>query len=158
MQFQCSYALLIRAAGALGLSGIDPAARRTGPSEARHAFSDIAEAYPAGTTTLKYSLEVHLGMKLANDYDRPAESAPDDRQVALDSWIDPDPHSLRGTITFLIQHRELLRDEEISRLERESQSLTARAKDLDRRKLKEELECFQDVLAMHKRLIENGGS
>ena len=80
------------------------------------------------------------------------------KQTSLESFFDFGAEELGQTVRILIEHRELLRDEELDRLKRESSELAKRIRDLDQRKLKEELECFRDVLALHKRLIKNGGS
>jgi|GEM_PF-6645051 len=81
-----------------------------------------------------------------------------DRQSSLDDYFNLTPAELHETIEFLIQHRQLLRDEEIERLHAEARTLRSRVEELDRRALVEELECFKDVLALHRRLAENGNA
>lgn len=61
---------------------------------------------------------------------------------------------LREMISYLIGHREMMRDVEIKKLESEAQSLLDKLKETNLRKLVEEIECFKDVLSLHKRLIE----
>ena len=60
---------------------------------------------------------------------------------------------LRDTIAFLIQRRELLRDCEIEQLEAESEALIEKLADTKRCILLAELECFREVLSLHKRLL-----
>ncbi len=62
---------------------------------------------------------------------------------------------LRDVISYLIRNREQLHDEEIERLERESEELIKKLNDTKRLKLLEEIKCFKDVLALHKRLFQN---
>ena len=61
---------------------------------------------------------------------------------------------LRDTIEYLIRHREMMRDVEIKKLESEAQRLLDKLKETNLKKLVEEIECFKDVLSLHKRLIE----
>jgi hypothetical protein len=61
---------------------------------------------------------------------------------------------LRDTIVYLILHREQVKDQQICRLEMESQRLTDKLNDIDRKKLSVELECFKEILALQKRLIK----
>lgn len=62
---------------------------------------------------------------------------------------------LRQTIAYLIRHREMLRDVELQQLETEAKKLIGMLKDTDLKKLLVELECFKDILALQKRLLEN---
>ncbi len=62
---------------------------------------------------------------------------------------------LRETIAYLIQHREMIRDVELERLEGESQKLIEKMEDINRQKLLEEIKCFKDILVLQKRLIQN---
>ncbi len=62
---------------------------------------------------------------------------------------------LRETIAYLIQHREMIRDVELDRLEIESQKLIEKLEEINRQKLLEEIKCFKDILALQKRLIQN---
>jgi hypothetical protein len=55
-------------------------------------------------------------------------------------------------ISQLILHREQMRDQQITRLDVESQRLTDKLNEIDRRKLLAELECFKETLALQKRL------
>ena len=61
---------------------------------------------------------------------------------------------LRETIAYLIHHRELLRDAELETLKAETENLIDKLKDTKRNELLEEIECFKDILALHKRLLE----
>ena len=61
---------------------------------------------------------------------------------------------LRTAIEFLIRRRELLRDCEIELLEHESIHLEDALRSKRQQILLEELECFKEVLAIHKRLLE----
>lgn len=63
---------------------------------------------------------------------------------------------LRETISYLIQHRELIRDVELQKLEEESRKLIERLHGISREKLIEEIKCFKDILALQRRLLENG--
>ena len=65
---------------------------------------------------------------------------------------------LKETIAYLIEHREMIRDRELERLEQESKKLITKLKQLDQQKLVEEIECFKDILALQKRLIQNNGN
>ena len=60
---------------------------------------------------------------------------------------------LRDIISFFIHHREMIRDSEIEVLEAETEGLIKKLADTKRKILLEELECFKDVLALHKRLL-----
>ena len=62
---------------------------------------------------------------------------------------------LRDTISFLIHHREMIRDVELEVLEGETSKLLDRLTELKRQILVEELTCFKDVLAFHKQLIRD---
>ena len=61
---------------------------------------------------------------------------------------------LREMISFFIHHREMIRDCEIEVLEDETQKLIEKLADTKRKILLEELQCFKDVLALHKRLLK----
>ena len=61
---------------------------------------------------------------------------------------------LREIISYLIHHRELMRDVELERLEAEAQKLTEKLRDNDRNQLLEEISCFKDILALQKKLIQ----
>ena len=63
---------------------------------------------------------------------------------------------IREIIGYLIQHRELIRDAQIQELEDESEKLLEKLKSVKRKKLLEEIECFKEVLALQKNLVERG--
>ncbi|MDA2933473.1 hypothetical protein MYX82_03930 [Acidobacteria bacterium AH-259-D05] len=63
-------------------------------------------------------------------------------------------NELKETIDYLIQHREMIRDVELDRLEEESEKLIEKLHDIDRQKLLEEIKCFKDILALQKRLLQ----
>lgn len=61
---------------------------------------------------------------------------------------------LRQAIEYLIRERERLRDEELALLEREAGRLAQALQGVDQAKLLKELECFRDVVALHRRMLE----
>ncbi len=61
---------------------------------------------------------------------------------------------LKDVISFLIDHRGQIRDCEIEKLEHETQELIKKLADNKRQILMEELSCFKDTLALHKRLLK----
>ncbi len=63
---------------------------------------------------------------------------------------------IRESIDFLVQHRLLIRDAELGRLESEAKELILKLQIVDKKKLVEELQCFKDILALQKSAIENG--
>ena len=65
---------------------------------------------------------------------------------------------IRNAITFLIHRRELLRDCEIEVLEHHCDKLIEQIASTKRKMLLEELNCFKEVLQLHKRLVENDQS
>lgn len=65
---------------------------------------------------------------------------------------------LHDTIDYLIRHRAMLRDVELKRLRSETAKLVETLRTLERDKLAEELKCFRDILALQRRLIEEGGN
>lgn len=69
-----------------------------------------------------------------------------------------DEAEMREAISILIHRRELLRDCEIELLEDECSKLLDRIADAKQRILLEELNCFKQVLRLHKRLIERDQS
>ncbi len=69
-----------------------------------------------------------------------------------------DEAELREAISHLIRHRELLRDCEIEMLEDQCEKLMERITKAKQRILLEELECFKEVLRLHKRLMEHDQS
>ena len=64
---------------------------------------------------------------------------------------------LRDAISFLIHRRELLRDSEIEVLEAQSQLLGEKLAESRNRILIEELDCFREILRLHKRLVSENG-
>ncbi len=64
---------------------------------------------------------------------------------------------LRETIAYLIHHRQLLKDAEIEKLEAEAANLVKKLRETKVKILLEELECFKEVLALHKRLLQKNG-
>jgi hypothetical protein len=61
---------------------------------------------------------------------------------------------LRQTIKHLIEYRELLRDEEIERLFKESSRLLERLQRYTDGRILEEIECFRDIVALQRKLID----
>ena len=68
------------------------------------------------------------------------------------------PVDLKNAIAFLIHRRELLRDCEIEVLEHHCNKLIDQIADTKHKILLEELECFREVLRLHKRLLTNDKS
>ena len=69
-----------------------------------------------------------------------------------------DETELREAIAHLIRRRELLRDCEIEMLEDQCEKLMERITKAKQRILLEELECFKEVLRLHKRLLKHDQS
>lgn len=67
-------------------------------------------------------------------------------------------HELKEIIAYLIRQRELLHEADITSLETEAQRLIERLNAVGLEKLLSELECFKDVLALQKRLLEKDGA
>jgi len=64
-------------------------------------------------------------------------------------------YELRDIINYLIEHRELIRDEELEKLEHRAHRVMDKIKLAKKRKeLLAELQCFRDVLTLHKKMIE----
>ena len=63
-------------------------------------------------------------------------------------------NELRETIAYLIHHRQLLRDVELEQLQAEAENWVEKLKETKVQILLEELECFKEVLALHKRLLQ----
>lgn len=61
---------------------------------------------------------------------------------------------LEETISYLIQHREMLRDVELERLEAESEKLLRKLREIDTEIILEEIQCFKEILSLQKKLIE----
>ena len=68
-------------------------------------------------------------------------------------WHRPE-NEISDLVSYLIHYRELLRDEEIEQLSQESKNLLEKLESVNQAKLKEELACFRDVLALHQKRIE----
>jgi len=66
----------------------------------------------------------------------------------------PTHSELKATIEYLIRHREMIRDTELKQLEAETKRLVDAIRQADFKKLVAELECFKDVLALQRRLLE----
>ncbi|HEV8130296.1 MAG TPA: hypothetical protein VGQ81_03530 [Acidobacteriota bacterium] len=64
---------------------------------------------------------------------------------------------LRESIDFLIRHREMMRDVELSRLEAEAHALLDKFNQVKQHKLLEEISCFKDVLSLQKQLLRKNG-
>ncbi|MDA2935272.1 hypothetical protein MYX82_13165, partial [Acidobacteria bacterium AH-259-D05] len=71
---------------------------------------------------------------------------------AMDEFLDlcMTNNQLKETIAYLIERREQLRDEQLEKLEAESQKLIEKLQDINRLKLLEEIQCFKDILALQK--------
>lgn len=61
---------------------------------------------------------------------------------------------VKTAIAYLIEHRKHVRDLQLGKLENETIRLVQRLKDIDMEKILEELECFKDVLVLHRNLIQ----
>lgn len=61
---------------------------------------------------------------------------------------------IRDIISFLIMRRELIRDDALERLEKDTRALVSRLEELNGEALLEELECFKDILELHRLSIE----
>ena len=62
---------------------------------------------------------------------------------------------LHSVITFLMHRRELLRDCSLEELEHQRQLLREKLADIERKIAQEELECFHDILKLHRQLREH---
>lgn len=79
------------------------------------------------------------------------------KQTDLYSLIEKQSASeeaLRETISFLIHHRELMRDLEIEELVSNVEELEDRIADQKRNIMIEELRCFKEVMELHRRLLK----
>ena len=84
-------------------------------------------------------------------FDPDTEETPDEFLVRnMSSQAD-----LRNAVAALIRRRELLRDCEIELLEHHCDKLIEQIADTKQKILLEELDCFKEVIRLHKRLIEN---
>ena len=61
---------------------------------------------------------------------------------------------LRDIIAYLIHHRELNRDMELEKLEAEADMLIEKLRDNQLARLMESIASFREILALHKKLIE----
>ncbi|MBI4454774.1 MAG: hypothetical protein HY644_02625 [Acidobacteria bacterium] len=64
---------------------------------------------------------------------------------------------LKASIEFVIQHREQMKDAELSRLEAEAQTLLDKFNKVKQHKLLEEIRCFKDILGLQKQLLRKNG-
>ena len=64
-------------------------------------------------------------------------------------------NDLRDVIAGLMERREQERDTELEQLDQHATGLLRDLHDLDRQRLVEELKCFKDVLALHRRLRDH---
>jgi len=62
---------------------------------------------------------------------------------------------LHEVISFLINRRELLRDCALEELEHERALLREKLAEIERKMAQEELECFHDILKLHRQLPED---
>ena len=62
---------------------------------------------------------------------------------------------LRDIIEYLIQHRELLRDAELEKLENDARTLMEKLEKSRRAALLEEISCFKEILQLHREMIED---
>ncbi len=60
---------------------------------------------------------------------------------------------LREAVSYLIAHREALRDAELQRLTTEARTLLSRLSELRQEALLEEIRCFKDVLLLHRKAL-----
>jgi len=60
---------------------------------------------------------------------------------------------LKEAILYLIHRREMLRDAEIEVLEARVEELIKKVSETKKEMLLEELDCFREVIALHKRLL-----
>ena len=112
---------------------------------------------PSGSTAYKLlkqspgdqSRVITIGQKKLTEY----RSDTVDRE-AIDDLLTTTSADLRDAIRLLIERRERMRDQELTRLNEESGQLLDKIDTIDRAKLIEELRCFRDVLALHRELDE----
>ena len=89
--------------------------------------------------------------------DKSADTDPDKEQTT-DEYLARYVHNeaeLKNAIAFLIHRRELLRDCEIEVLEHHCQKLIDQIARTKHCIMLEELECFKEVIALHKRLVNH---
>jgi hypothetical protein len=85
----------------------------------------------------------------ANDFSNPDN---DDATRELLHWSRTGTE-LREAVTYLIRHREALRDNELQRLTTETRTLLSRLSELRQEALLEEIRCFKDVLLLHRKAL-----
>ncbi len=79
-------------------------------------------------------------------------------EKALEEFLETVEGELQDTINYLILHRQLIKEDELEKLQAESEELLAKLRQTDQRKLLAELKCFRDVLALQKRLVQENGA
>lgn len=79
----------------------------------------------------------------------------DDRETIDDlvSRCGASEPELREIIAYLIRHRELIRDAELFRLEKEAERIIEALRDNEREQTIETVQCFKEILALQQRLI-----
>ncbi len=82
-------------------------------------------------------------------------STPPVRDKILNCLLADTTNDLRDVIAGLMERREEERDTELERLDQHATRLLRDLHDLDRQRLVEELKCFKDVLALHRRLRDH---
>ncbi len=75
----------------------------------------------------------------------------------LRELLDGTALELRDVIAVLIERREAVRDETLKELTRETETFLGKLQDLDRKKLREELQCFRDVLRLYRQTFDDDG-
>lgn len=65
------------------------------------------------------------------------------------------PAELQDVISFLIHRRGLLRDNALEELEHSTEQLLQKLAETKRKMAVEELECFHDILRLHRQLPEH---
>ncbi len=123
----------------------------------------LPNCHPPFHTTFLGDYRLSLGMKEKT----PIPSNPTDRHADPDTEETPGEYlarhvsnqvDLKNAITFLIHRRELLRDCEIEMLELHCAKLIEQIADTKHKIVLEELECFKEVITLHKRLLQNDKS
>ena len=67
------------------------------------------------------------------------------------------PEDVRGAIDALIQERVKFRDAELRRLDRSAARILANLDQIETQKLAEELDCFREILALHRSARNHDG-
>ena len=102
------------------------------------------------------TLPLECRMKPANPNQSKTDTEDTDEEFL--AKFSHDGAELREAISILIKRRELLRDCEIELLETQCKAMMDRIADAKQRILLEELECFKQVLKLHKRLVKRDGA